>query len=843
MSDLYPDLVAMAPGWAREATLRAVAATPAVGRAATSSERYASFRAWSELAEGAMGEDANLSWRGNVVRQAIEAGWWCLEVDDVADPWDLARRLRRFADYLKTTIPDLDSASASRAHHALAGVFSTLAEMSLTSDASEDLRDAFTSASTAAATAPAELAPEMKARRHQLARSLALRLAAVSRDDGLLDQAIQHGRLSVGLPPDEEGVPQTLTASPDMDQHELSLRWQGLSIAYRRRGENNADDNDLECAILCAQQSVRLLPVGDPARGGALSALAGALITLADHADDPAPVLDRAVTAYALAAELPGVGSTRRITRLMNLGVALRRRAQSDHQAATKVNRLNNAVAAFETALRLCPSTSAKRPRALCDLANCLNDRASARGSTKDRNQAERLLRRAVKLLSNPPLTAIGDLRRAQAILATHLADANRLIEAGVLFEDSLTHPSALPVGIHATAAFRYSQLLMARGNQAEAMSVLEGAAAEIEQASPSSPFSRDLRNDGLLISVADATNGSVVAASVALPIASDGSRAIIHGSAQGVRLRVADGKWLLHGLPDPDLARRRAIEAREDLQRSFRDEPDRVPDLRTVRRAISAARTVLPPTTEVSDPDRPQVCNVYVEGPAALLPLAAVSPTIPTVIRPRHKHSSESTPWHSGAQWAGIFADDPGLPFVSEEKRALMLLHGSHLRTLSEDDIPGTPNGLALPRFDALHVAAHGVRVRGGFGLKLRPDYPPLLLADLFAAIHVPPIVVLAVCPVAVEESATRSLRSIPEQLLEAGAKAVVAPLWPVRDRAAAFFAQALHTELAAIDSGDVVAALCVATMRARTLQMTSQGEHMGGFGEADWAAWACWG
>lgn len=844
MSDLYPDLVALAPSWAQEATLRAVAATPTTGRAATSSEREASFRAWSELAEGAMCEAGDTSWRGNVVRQAMEAGWLRLEVDDLVKPWDVARRLRHFADYLKATIPDLDSASASRAYHALAGVLSTLADMSLTSDASADLRDAYRAATTAAASAPAELSPEMRARRHQLARSLALRLATVLRQDELLDRAVEHGRLSVGLSPmEDEGIPQQVTATPEFDQHELSLRWQGLSITYRNRGANNADDRDLESALLCAQHALRLLPIGDLARGGALSALGGALNTLADHVDTPATLLERAVTAYTLAAELPGTGSTRQITRLINLGVALRRQGRSEQQAEVKVDSLNKAVAAFEAALRLCPPSSAKRPRALCDLANCLDDRANAGGSAKDRDRAERLLRRAIRLLSTPPLTALADLRRAQSILATHLADTDRHREAGALFEDSLTRPSALPVDIHAITAIRYSQMLVAQGKRREAMSVLEVAAAEIGQSSPDSPFVRDLRNDALLISLADATKGDAVTAGVMLPIAEKEGRAIIHGSTRGVVLRGARSHWLVQEPPASDLARTRAIKAREDLQRGFRDEPDRVPDLAAVQEAISVAQSMLPPITEISDSDHPHVYNVYVEGPAALLPLAATSPTLPTVIRPGRRHPRRNVPWHTGAQWLGIFADDPSLPFVLQEKQALMMRYGSGLHTLSEGNILAAPSGSTAPRFDALHIAAHGVRVRGAFGLQLRPDRPPLLLADLVAAIQVPPIVVLAVCPVAVEESATRALRSIPEQLLEAGASAVVAPLWPVRDRTAAFFAQALHSELGAVDSMDVVSALSVATMRARTRQMTLQGQYPGAFNEADWAAWVCFG
>jgi tetratricopeptide (TPR) repeat protein len=802
---------------------------------ATSEQRARWFRSWLAIADECVRRGGRGQWEANVIRQTLEAGTFVLELDPVADLDEFADRLRSMAEDLGTRIATLDSTDASRAWHAIAGMFRMFVEMSLSEDADADLRVAFDAAAKSAASIPSDLAPEMRARRHQTVRVIAVQLAKRTGVRAWWDTAVEHGRLSVGLSPRTSRLPDS-TAPDDAGSVtvELSARWQGLSIAYRNRAEVDGDFSDLTAAVRSAEIAVSLVPPGSSYRGGALMALGGALMTLADHVDDPAEALARATDAYRLAVELPDVGAARRQSRLSAFGGALRRRADltADDQVAAAL--LTEAIRSIAAALRLCRPGADSAPRFMCNLANAVADRAARTGSPAGAAQALRLYRQAVSRMQAAAPVNLFDLRYGQALLAKHLLCTGEHDQALHFFSQALSDAALLGPERQAQTARGYASALLETGDSTGAVDALLRAAREV-QADPT--LADWLRDDASVLTLTHG-GGAPAAAEVA------GCRdahlldfLLVQGDSAGAVLAFTEDGWKVSTAPDPRLSRSALRRARECLQRSFRDDPDRQPDTATVSDAIAATDFLLPSQANTGKPPVPRA--ILVDYPAALLPLS-VAAGWPVTVRPR-PWAPKAVTASSGDEllWTGLFADDETLTQIAAERAGLKSIYRDRLFDRSGNEAPSAP--LAGR---GLHIAAHGQRTRGQFGFVLDPSTPPVTVAELISAGSPPAIVVLTVCPAAADTARSRSHSPVAQQFLAAGSSVVISPLWPVRDSAAAWFAAALHRKLSSTAGDCLIGGASVATSEARD-EMRAARSHPGGslmFDNVDWAAWTCW-
>jgi tetratricopeptide (TPR) repeat protein len=100
----------------------------------------------------------------------------------------------------------------------------------------------------------------------------------------------------------------------------------------------------------------------------------------------------------------------------------------------------------------------------------------------------------------------------------------------------------------------------------------------------------------------------------------------------------------------------------------------------------------------------------------------------------------------------------------------------------------------------DVVHLATHGVLVPdrpGASRLWLGDAWVPML--EIARALRPGAVVVLSVCHAGREAAYAEDRAALPEALLAAGAAAVIAPIWPVRDDTAADFFASLHARLRA--------------------------------------------
>ena len=832
------DLVSFAPEWARESAAAAALIRPEPARMATSEQRARWFRAWLAIADECLRRGGRGQWEANVMRQTLEAGTFVLELDAVADLDELTCRLRRMAEDLGTRIVALDLTDASRAWHAIAGIFRMFVEMSLSENADADLKVAFDAAAKSAASIPSHLSLEMRARRHQTVRVIAVQLAKRTGVRAWWDTAVEHGRLSVGLSPQTAWLPDSPV--PDVAgivTVELSVRWQGLSIAYRNRAEVDGDLNDLIAAVRSAEIAVSLVPPGSSYRGGALMALGGALMTLANHVDDPAEALTRATDAYRLAVELPDVGAARRQTRLSDFGAALRHRAEltSDDQVAVAL--LTEAIRSLAAALRLCRPGADAAPRIMCNLAKAIDDRAARTGSPTGAAQALRIYQQAVTRMQAAAPANLVDLRYGQALLADQLLRTGERDQALHFFLQALSDAALLGPVRYTQTARRYASALLEAGDSIGAVDALLDAAREV-QADPT--LANWLCDDAAVLTLTHGGGGAPAAAEVAAcHDAHLSDILLIQGDSAGAVLTFTEDGWKVSTAPDPRLSRPQLRRAREYLQRSFHDDPDRQPDTATVSDAIAAAEFLLPRQTDTEQASVPRA--IFADHPAALLPLSA-SAGPPVTVRPR-PWTPKAAATGSGGDlllWTGLFADDETLKQLATERAALRSIYRHRLVDRSGDEArfgPLTGSGL--------HIAAHGQRTRGQFGFVLAPSSPPVTVAELIGAGPSPSIVVLTVCPTAADTTRSRSHSAVAQQFLAAGSSVVISPLWPVRDSAARFFAAALHHKLNSTATGDcLIGEASVATSEARD-EMRAARSFSGSdlmFNNVDWAAWTCW-
>ncbi|WP_081479065.1 CHAT domain-containing protein [Mycolicibacterium vinylchloridicum] len=116
------------------------------------------------------------------------------------------------------------------------------------------------------------------------------------------------------------------------------------------------------------------------------------------------------------------------------------------------------------------------------------------------------------------------------------------------------------------------------------------------------------------------------------------------------------------------------------------------------------------------------------------------------------------------------------------------------------------------------LHIATHGGERDGQPAVELAPGNW-MTVGMLAATVLIPPVVVLTVCPVAYRSDAPHPPHRLPDALLHAGAKVVVAPLWPIRDSAAAAFSALFYANLTWTDMlkrpAHTVAAAVTTTVR----------------------------
>jgi tetratricopeptide (TPR) repeat protein len=803
---------------------------------ATSEQRARWFGSWLAIADECVRRGGRGQWEANVIRQTLEAGTFVLELDPVADLDEFAGRLRSMAEDLGTRVATLDSTDASRAWHSIAGMFRMFVEMSLSEDADADLKVAFDAAAKSAASIPSDLSPEMRARRHQTVRAIAVQLAKRTGVRAWWDTAVEHGRLSVGLPPLTSQLPDS-TAQDDAGSVtvELSARWQGLSIAYRNRAEVDGDFSDLAAAVRSAEIAVSLVPPGSSYRGGALMALGGALMTLADHVDDPAEALARATDAYRLAVELPDAGAARRQSRLSAFGTALRRRADLTADDRVAAALLTEAIRSIAAALRLCRPGADSAPRFMCNLANAVADRATRTGSPAGADQALRFYRQAVSRMQAAAPVNLVDLRYGQALLANHLLGTGEHDQALHFFSQALSDAALLGPERYTQTARGYASALLATGDSTGAVDALLRAAREVQQAAPI--LADWLRDDASVLTL---THGGGAPAAAELAGCRDAHLLdflVIQGDSAGAVLTFTEDGWKVSTAPDPQLSRSELRRARERLQRPFRDDPDRQPDTATVSDAIAATDFLLPSQANTGKP--PVLRAILVDYPAALLPLS-VTAGWPVTVRPR-PWAPKAVTASSGDDllWTGLFADDETLTQIAAERADLKSIYRDRLF-----DRSGNETLFAPLAGRGLHIAAHGQRTRGQFGFVLDPSSPPVTVAELISAGSPPSIVVLTVCPAAADTARGRSHSPVAQQFLAAGSSVVISPLWPVRDSAAAWFAAALHRKLSSAAGDRLVGEASVATSEARD-EMRAARSHPGGslmFDNVDWAAWTCW-
>ena len=803
---------------------------------ATSEQRARWFRSWLAIADECVRREGRGQWEANVIRQTLEAGTFVLELDAVTDLDELASRLRSMAEDLSTRIVALDSTDASRAWHAIAGIFRMFVEMSLSENADADLKVAFDAAAKSAASIPSHLSPEMRARRHQTVRVIAVQLAKRTGVRAWWDTAVEHGRLSVGLSPLTSWLPDS--TAPDDEgivTVELSVRWQGLSIAYRNRAEVDGDFNDLIAAVRSAEIAVSLVPPGSSHRGGALMALGGALMTLANHVDDPAEALARATDAYRLAVELPDVGAARRQSRLSDFGAALRRRADltSDDQVAAAL--LTEAIRSLAAALRLCRLGADSAPRIMCNLAKAIDDRATRTRSPTGAAQALRIYRQAVSRMQAAAPANLADLRYGQALLADHLLRKGEYDQALHFFSQALSDAALLGAERYTQTVRRYASALLETGNSIGAVDSLLRATREV-QAEPT--LANWLRDDAAVLILTHGGDAPAAAEAAACCDAHLSDILLIQGDSVGAVLTFTEDGWTVSTAPNPRLSRSELRRAREDLQRSFHDNPDRRPDTTTVSDAIVATDFLLSSQTNTEEPSVPRA--IFADYPAALLPLSAAAGR-PVTVRPRPwAPKTVATINGDGLLWTGLFADDETLTQIAAERAELKSIYRHRLVDRSGNEARFAP--LASR---GLHIAAHGERTRGQFGFVLDPSSPPVTVAELISAGSPPSIVVLTVCPTAADTTRSRSHSAVARQFLAAGSSVVISPLWPVRDSAAAWFAVALHHKLSSTAAGDcLIGEASVATSEASN-EMRAAKSHSSGalmFDNVDWAAWTCW-
>jgi CHAT domain-containing protein len=154
-----------------------------------------------------------------------------------------------------------------------------------------------------------------------------------------------------------------------------------------------------------------------------------------------------------------------------------------------------------------------------------------------------------------------------------------------------------------------------------------------------------------------------------------------------------------------------------------------------------------------------------------------------------------------SGVLSSGALPGLPALAGAEAEGRALLAAY-PRATLLAQSDARREAVLRAWPRADVVHVAAHGLEGPLDEGtlivLGLGPDGGEVLRARDLRALRLPraPVVVLGACHSA---SAERGDGALVAALLGAGARAVIATLWAVRDAESAAFLMRLHAELRA--------------------------------------------
>ena len=564
-------------------------------------------------------------------------------------------------------------------------------------------------------------------------------------------------------------------------------------------------------------------------------ALGGALMTLANHVDDPAEALARATDAYRLAVELPDVGAARRQSRLSDFGAALRRRADltSDDQVAAAL--LTEAIRSLAAALRLCRLGADSAPRIMCNLAKAIDDRATRTRSPTGAAQALRIYRQAVSRMQAAAPANLADLRYGQALLADHLLRKGEYDQALHFFSQALSDAALLGAERYTQTVRRYASALLETGNSIGAVDSLLRATREV-QAEPT--LANWLRDDAAVLILTHGGDAPAAAEAAACCDAHLSDILLIQGDSVGAVLTFTEDGWTVSTAPNPRLSRSELRRAREDLQRSFHDNPDRRPDTTTVSDAIVATDFLLSSQTNTEEPSVPRA--IFADYPAALLPLSAAAGR-PVTVRPRPwAPKTVATINGDGLLWTGLFADDETLTQIAAERAELKSIYRHRLVDRSGNEARFAP--LASR---GLHIAAHGERTRGQFGFVLDPSSPPVTVAELISAGSPPSIVVLTVCPTAADTTRSRSHSAVARQFLAAGSSVVISPLWPVRDSAAAWFAVALHHKLSSTAAGDcLIGEASVATSEASN-EMRAAKSHSSGalmFDNVDWAAWTCW-
>ncbi len=143
----------------------------------------------------------------------------------------------------------------------------------------------------------------------------------------------------------------------------------------------------------------------------------------------------------------------------------------------------------------------------------------------------------------------------------------------------------------------------------------------------------------------------------------------------------------------------------------------------------------------------------------------------------------------------AVLAAGHDSIPAAAAEARAV----AQHWpdATLLIDAAP-EPSLNALAHADLVHIATHGVfepERPAASRLLLGRDWVPL--ARLAAAIRPGAVVVLSACHAGRSGGRAEDAAAAPSVLLAAGAAAVVAPIWPIEDTAAAGFFDVFHAAL----------------------------------------------